>query len=647
MDTDLQADVQGTGAVLPRRRFVQGAAALTMGLAAASGKAGAQGPAVLRGNRFDLTIGPTPVNITGYPRTATTVNGTIPAPILRWKEGETVTLNVTNRLSELTSIHWHGILLPNGMDGVPGLTFRGIRPGETFTYQFPVKQSGTYWYHSHSGMQEQTGLYGPLILEPRTPEPFRWDREYVVMLSDWTDENLHRIVSKLKQQNDYYNFFQRTLSTFAEDVKQKGFAATMEDRLMWGTMRMSPSDIMDVTGATYTFLMNGQPPAANWTALFEAGQRVRLRFINAAAMTTFDVRIPGLALTIVQADGTNVAPVEVEEFRIGVAETYDVIVMPRQGAYTIFAQAQDRSGFARGTLAVQPGLSAAIPTMDPRPLRTMADMGMAMSDMSHNNMSGMGGGGTKSAGNHGDMNQTMPGMSHGIGSGMDRSGAKPTGRQGGTGHNMPDGSHGMQGQPQAMQGMSFGSGTTMQDRATASIPISNADNVDAQSLKGKYSVDNVATEPKNRLAEAGDGLDGNGRRVLTYADLRALHSTTNGGPPTRALEFRLTGNMQRWLWGFNGKKFSQAGPVLVRLGERIRFILTNDTMMEHPIHLHGFLFSIENGQGDRLPLKHTINVKPGERMGFVFTADMPGHWAFHCHLLYHMEVGMFRTILVT
>ena len=591
------------------------------------------------------------------------------------REGDTVTLNVTNRLSETTSIHWHGILLPNAMDGVPGLTFAGIRPGETFVYRFPLKQAGTYWYHSHSGMQAQTGLYGPLILEPRAREPYSYDRDYVVMLSDWTDEDPMRIVSNLKQQNDYYNFGQRTVGTFINDAKRDGLAATVDDRLMWGRMRMNPTDIMDVSGATYTFLMNGKAPAANWTGLFAPGQRLRLRFINGAAMSTFDVRIPGLEMTVVAADGSDVDPVLVEEFRIGAAETYDVIVRPTQSAYTIFAQAQDRSGYARGTLATQEGLAAEVPPMDARPMRTMTDMGMG--SMAHGGMAmnkmgespkpepqAMPSGPGMSGMDH----SKMPGMSQQGTSGMDHSRMPGMSQQGMSGEGMPKmddrpkqgsqamPSSGMTGMDRSkmpgmsQQGMSGIDHSRMPGAVPAAsnnIPISNADGVDPMTLSGKPSVDNVAMEPKNRLAEAGDGLDGNGRRTLTYAQLRSVRPTNQGGPPTRAIEFRLTGNMQRWIWGFNGKKFSEAGPVPVRLGERIRFVLINDSMMEHPIHLHGFFFEIENDQGDRRPLKHTINVKPGERMSFLFTADVPGHWAFHCHLLYHMEMGMFRTILVS
>jgi CopA family copper-resistance protein len=624
---------------LSRRRFVEslalGAGLVAIGPTSVSATEGTNGPPTLRGDRFDLLVGPTPVNITGRQRTATTVNGSIPGPILRMREGDVATINVTNRLSEHTSIHWHGLLLPNAMDGVPGLTFRGIKPGETFTYRFPIKQSGTYWYHSHSGMQEQTGHYGPLILEPRGREPYSYDRDHVVMLSDWTDEDPMTIVSNLKQQSDYYNYGQRTLGTFIKDAKRDGLSATVDDRLMWGQMRMNPTDIMDVSGATYTYLMNGKAPAANWTGLFDPGQRVRLRFINGSSMSTFDVRIPGLDMTVVQADGSDVDPIAVEEFRIGVAETYDVIVRPAQSAYTIFAQAQDRSGYARGTLATREGLLASVPPMDPRPMRTMTDMGMgsmAHGGMNMNKMGDMQKQGppatpSSSAPMSGMDHSKMPGMSHDM-SGMDHSKMPGMSQQ-----DMSGTDHGkMPGAPAAQR---------------ASIPTSNADGVDPRSLSGKPSVDNVAMETKNRLAEAGAGLDGNGRRTLTYAQLRSIRPNTQGGPPTRAIEFHLTGNMQRWIWGFNGKKFSEAGPIAVKLGERIRFVLINDTMMEHPIHLHGFLFEVENNQGNRLPLKHTINVKPAERMSFVFTADVPGHWAFHCHLLYHMEMGMFRTILVS
>jgi CopA family copper-resistance protein len=589
-----------------RRRFVQGLAAA--GAASAflgtpvSAQVLEQGQNVLSGTRFDLTIAQMPVNFTGRARMGMAVNGAIPAPILRWREGDTVSINVTNRMSVSTSVHWHGILLPNPMDGVPGLTYRGIAPGETFTYRFPIIQSGTYWYHSHTGVQLQSGLYGPLVIEPREKDPFAFDREYVVLLSDWTDEDPETILSNLKMQSDYYNYHQRTLGTFFDDANRMGFGAALENRMMWGGMRMSPTDISDVTGSTYTFLVNGHPPAANWTALFKPKEKVRLRFVNGSAMTTYDVRIPGLKLIIVAADGSNVEPVAVDQFRIAVAEAYDVIVAPEDAAYTIFAEAEDRSGYARATLAPRPGMSAEIPPLDPRPMRTMADMGM-------------------------------------MAMGAQKSGAMPN-----MGAMVPD--HGAMAMP----------ATDRPAAPTLARPVSmammmgtaknNADGVDPMTLGGQPDVNNVAMRPMNRLAQPGAGLDEMKRRVLVYTDLKALHPDPQTRPPNRDVVFHLTGNMERFVWGFDGKTFAQSEPVRVKLGERVRFVLINDTMMEHPIHLHGYLFSLENGNTGKLPWKHTVNVKPAERVSFVFTAHTAGHWAFHCHLLYHMEAGMFRTVLV-
>ena len=567
---------------LTRRHFLQGAAAtgalslVPWPLRAAL--AGSRAP-VLSGTEFQLEIGPVPMNVTGRPVTATGINGQIPAPILRCREGDTVTLAVTNRLSEPSSIHWHGIRTPAPMDGVPGLSFPGIPPGETFVYRFPVRQSGTYWYHSHSGFQEQTGLYGPIVIVPKGGYAKGFDRDYVVMLSDWSFEPPETIVSNLKFQSNYYNYGQRTLGTFIADAQRAGLADTVADRIEWGKMRMSPTDILDVSGATYTYLINGQPPGANWTALFRPGERVRLRFINGSAMSIFDVRIDGLPMTVVQADGNDVEPVTVDEFRISVAETYDVIVQPpADRAYTIFAQAEDRTGYARGTLALRAGMAAPIPPMDPRPLRTMTDMGMG--GMPHGSMPGM---------DHG----AMPGMDHG---------------------SMP-GMSGMEATPEAKE------------------------------LQGRVGVDNVAKMPVERLNRAGEGFPA-GRRVLTYADLRAARPGGDPRPPSRDITLHLTGNMERFIWGFDGKKFSEAGPIVLQRGERVRFVLINDSMMEHPIHLHGLWSELENGHGDYRPYKHTINVKPGEKLRYLVTADEPGRWAFHCHLLYHMEMGMFREVRV-
>jgi CopA family copper-resistance protein len=583
---------------ISRRRFIQGVAAA--GALSLSGRplrralAGAREP-VLKGTDFQLEIGPAPLNITGRPRVATGINGSVPAPILRWREGDAVTLAVTNRLAEASSIHWHGVRTPAPMDGVPGLSFPGIAPGETFLYRFPVHQSGTYWYHSHTHFQEQTGLYGAIVIEPKGGYAQPFDRDYVVLLSDWSDEDPDAIVSNLKFQSDYYNYGQRTLGTFVKDVEQKGLDATVSDRLEWGKMRMSPTDILDVTGATYTYLVNGQPPAANWTALFRPGERVRLRFINGSSMSIFDVRIPDLPMMIVQADGNDVEPVTVDEFRITVAETYDVIVQPKADrAYTIFAQAEDRSGFARGTLAPRPGMAAAIPPMDPRPLRTMADMGIG--GMDHGGVNGM------------DMGKgSMPGMDHGSMPGMDHPAM---------GHGSMPGMSGMQPDPAA------------------------------QKLAGSVGVDNVAGMPTEQLNSPGEGFPA-GRRVLTYADLRAIRPGDDPRLPSREITLHLTGNMERFIWGFDGKKFSEAEPIVLQRGERVRFVLINDTMMEHPIHLHGLWSELENGHGEYRPYKHTINVKPGEKLSYLVSADTPGRWAYHCHLLYHMETGMFREVRVS
>ncbi|MFO1024188.1 MAG: copper resistance system multicopper oxidase [Acetobacteraceae bacterium] len=564
-------------AVLGRRRFVQG-------LAAASSFAAVPGQGVadtlLSGRDFALEIGYVPVNITGKARTAIGVNGTVPAPILRWREGDTVTLSVTNHLAEPTSIHWHGLRVPSAMDGVPGLSFAGIAPGETFTYRFPVQQSGTYWYHSHSGLQEQSGLYGAIVVEPADGYAQDFDRDYVVLLSDWSDEAPETIVSNLKFQSDYYNFGQRTVGTFVRDLRRDGLGATIANRVEWGTMRMSPTDILDVTGATYTYLVNGRSPAANWTALFRPGERVRLRFINGSSMTIFDVRIPGLAMTVVQADGNDVQPVTVDEFRIGTAETYDVIVRPdTEMAYTVFAQAADRSGYARGTLAPRAGMAGAVPPMDPRPVLGMADMGMG--DMQGMKM------------DHGAMHgMSMPGMAH------DAMGATPA-------------------------------------QGTMTPPV-----------KRGVEVDNVAMMPTSRINEAGNGLEDNGRRVLRYTDLRATRPGTDERPPSREIVLHLTGNMQRYIWGFDGRKYSEAAPIELARNERVRIVLINDTMMQHPIHLHGLWSELENGADAYRPYKHTILVKPGERLSYLVTADVPGRWAYHCHMLYHMELGMFREVRV-
>lgn len=560
----------------------------------------------LSGQQFDLFIGESQVNYSGTSRPAMTINGGLPGPLLRWREGDTVTIRVRNRLKEDTSIHWHGLILPANMDGVPGLSFHGIAPGGLYEYRFKVRQNGTYWYHSHSGLQEQAGVYGPLVIEAREPEPFQYDRDYVVMLSDWSDEAPERLMHILKKQPGYYNFHKRTVGDFIEDVSRDGWAATLADRKMWAQMKMTPTDLADVSGHTYTYLINGQSPGGNWTGLFKPGEKLRLRLINGSAMSYFDLRIPGLKMTVVAADGQYVQPVSVDELRIAVAETYDVLVEPgSQEAYTLFAQAMDRSGYARGTLSQRPGLSAPVPPLDPRPLISMADMGM-----DHGSMAGMG---------------AMPGMDHGQMQGMDHSQM-----QGMDSSNMAGMDHsGMAG----MSGMDHGTmGGAMQ-----SHPASEDDNplVDMQTMS-----------PTPKLADPGIGLRDNGRRVLTYADLRSTFEDPDGREPSRTIELHLTGHMEKFAWSFDGIKFSDAEPLRLTYGERVRITLVNDTMMTHPIHLHGMWSDLEDEQGRFLVRKHTIDMPPGSKRSYRVTADALGRWAYHCHLLFHMEMGMFREVRV-
>jgi CopA family copper-resistance protein len=562
-----------------RRRFVKGLAAggALVGLGSwdlrALAQPGRSPQQVLRGTSFDLSIGETPMNFTGATKIAQTINGSIPGPVLRWREGDTVTLRVANRLArEDTSIHWHGIILPADMDGVPGLSFHGIRPGETFTYKFDVRQAGTYWYHSHSGFQEQRGIYGPLVIEPRDEDPIRSDREHVILLSDWTDEQPERVFSKLKKQADYYNYNKRTLGTLIKDLRRNGLRATAAERAAWGQMRMNPTDLADVGGSTYTHLMNGVTPEGNWTGLFKSGERVRLRFINGSAMTYFDVRIPGVKMTVVAADGLRVHPVSVDELRIATAETFDVIVEPSgQDAFTIFAQAMDRAAYAAGTLAVREGLRAPVPALDPRPLLTMSDMG------------------------HQGHGSGEPGTGNGPGAHA--------------GHTMPAIEH----------------------------PPSEA---------GNPLVDMQTAMAMSKIDDPGIGLRDNGRRVLTYSDLGSIFPDPDGREPGRTIELHLTGHMERFAWSFDGIKFSDAEPLRLTYGERLRIVLVNDTMMTHPIHLHGMWSDLENDAGDFMVRKHTIDMPPGTRRTYRVTADALGRWAYHCHLLFHMEAGMFREVQV-
>lgn len=491
---------------------------------------------------YHLTVAPKAVNITGRPASGIAVNGSIPGPLLRMKQGEPVVIHVTNHLKVDTSLHWHGLIIPSDMDGVPGLSFDGIKPGETFTYRFTPHQSGTYWYHSHSGLQEQSGAYGPIVIEPSGPDPVKVDRDYIVMLSDWTDEKPETVLEHLKSQSDYYKRPKRTLAGLIREVAH---AASSEERkhiigerLAFARMRMDPTDITDVTG--YTFLMNGRSVGQNWTALFKPGQRVRLRFINASSASYFDIAIPGLRMQVVAADGQNVRPVTVDRLPIAIAETYDVIVTPTESRpYTIFAESRDRSGYARGTLSPRPGLAAQVPPMDARKVLTMAEV------------------------------MPMHGMHHGMGMAM------PMGHE--------------------------------------------------RRAPGQMAHDPAPV-------------------VLSYADLRSL--TRTDGKVTREITLHLTGNMERYFWSFNGVKYSMARPIEFKFGERVRVRLVNETMMNHPIHLHGLWQVLQNGQQPYAPRKHTINVPPKQTVVVEIPVDHRGRWALHCHILYHMATGMFREVEV-
>ena len=577
---------------------------------------------------YDLTVDERTLAFAGRRAKAVTMNGTVPAPLLRFREGEDAVIRVHNRLDEDTSIHWHGVILPMDMDGVPGVSFPGIHAGTTFEYRYPIRQYGTYWYHSHSGLQEQLGHYGPMILDPADGYPYEFDREYVIILSDWTFENPYKVLDRLKKQGNYYNVNRRTLADFFRDVGRDGFMPTVRERLMWLQMRMDPADLLDVTGMTYTYLMNGLAPGSNWTGLFNPGERVLLRFINAAAGTYFDVRVPDLPMRVVQASGQFVQPVETDEFRIEIAQTIDVVVEPQARPYTVYAESMDRTGYARGTLTPREGWNAPVPSRRRAALLTMADMGMDHGDMAgmdHGSMTG------------GEEHANMPGMA---------AASQPPAADPHAGHAM------------APAGNDAAVAATA-DRARYAIAgISRTEGLRPPGTvpgmlehpPGRHTVENGAVPMMvtSRLAEPGTGLGADGRRVLLYTDLRALHPRPDFRAPDREIEIHLTGNMERFMWSINGRPFEvDMEPIRLNYGERVRLTMVNDTMMNHPMHLHGMWMELENGHEELIPRMHTVNVKAAERLSMLITVDAPGRWAFHCHVLYHMEVGMFRVFEVS
>lgn len=579
-----------------RRKFIKSAATLASALAIAKVAPAWATPLgrtfkdqTLTSNEIDLVIAKSPLLIGNKVGTPITINGQMPGPLIRLKEGQQAKLNVTNKLAEDTSIHWHGIILPEDMDGVPGVSFEGIKPRRTFKYRYDVEQNGTYWYHSHSGLQEQLGHLGPLVIEPKDGD-IGADREHTIILSDWIFEDPDEVFRNLKVAEGYYNYQKRTIFETFEDVRKQGLEKTWKQREMWGQMRMSPRDIADVTGSTYTYLMNGRDSAMNWSGLFKPGEKVRLRIINGSAMSFFDVRIPGLEMTVVAADGQPVKPVAIDEFRIGVAETYDVIVQPKQKQpYTIFAESFDRSGFVRGTLTPELGLEAEVPELREVPERGMAAMGMGdgMSMSANNSNNGMQM--THDSGSPGNMNHKMD--------------------------------------------------------HKKSLPVDSIKIEHAEDGHGPGAA-MIATNPTSRLHEPGIGLENVDHRVLVYSDLVGAQEWPDTREPERQIELHLTGNMERYMWSFDGKKYTEVkGPIQFHHGERLRLVMVNDTMMDHPIHLHGMWMELENGQYPR-PRKHTISLKPSEKVSLLISADAPGSWAFHCHLLYHMKAGMFRVVNV-
>jgi CopA family copper-resistance protein len=583
-------------------------------------------PGAARAGTYDLTVDPVTIDTGTFRRAGVGFNGASPGPVLRFREGETVTISVTNNLAEPTSVHWHGLILPFRQDGVPGVSFPGIAPGETFTYTFPIVQAGTYWFHSHSGFQEPDGAYGAIVIEPKGREPYRYDREYVIQLADAHPHRGARIMRNLKRMPDYYNRQQRTLADLVADARRDGLAAALADRADWGDMRMMPTDVEDVQG--FVALVNGKAPDPGWTGTFRPGERVRLRFINSSAMAYFDVRIPGLRMTVVQADGNDVQPVPVDEFRIAVAETFDVIVRPTEArAYQILAESVGRTAMARATL-VPDGVSPAdapLPPLRPAPRLTMADMGMTHGDGSH--------GGTMHGGG-----MTQDSLPHG----------------GGT-HVMPDG--------RVMAGAAHADGTTggMSHGGMSHGGMSHGGMAQGSMAQGGMAHGGMAhggmahggmahgDAPADSFYAPGSGLApsaAEGGRFLSYADLKAHRPLYEPRPPDRAIELRLTGNMERYIWSIDGIRHADAEPIRLRYGERVRITFINETMMAHPMHLHGMWSILDNGNGAWNPAKHVISVAPATTVSMEVEVDAPGEWVFHCHLAYHMDAGMMRRVIV-
>ena len=519
---------------------------------------------------YDLYVRNAPVNFTGVTRPAMTINGSIPGPTLHFTEGDTAVIRVHNLMDTETSFHWHGLLVPNDQDGVPYLTSAPVKPHTTHTYTFPIIQNGTYWYHSHSGLQEQSGLYGAFVVRKRPGDPARRAEdalpEYTLVLSDWTNENPNEVNRKLHTGSDWFSIRKGSVQSYWEALRA-GYLGT---KLTSEWKRMNAMDVSDVF--YNRFLLNGTPQAT--MPRLKGGDRIRLRIVNGASSTYFWLRYAGGKIRVVASDGKDVVPVDVDRMIIAVSETYDVILtVPESGkSFEFQATAEDTTGSS--SLWLGHG--------EKQPLRPFPKLNYFKKMKEMNGMMTMGGNMKMMKMNSGPMPRQM--HHHGM------SGSMPASHSGNMG----------------MMGMKSGS-----------------------PHGGGYG----------SMQEDGEGT------TLTY-DMLKSPSRTNlpSGVPVKELHFMLTGNMNRYVWSMNGKTLSETDRIMIKEGENVRIILTNNTMMRHPMHLHGHFFRLVNRHGDFSPLKFTVDIQPMATQVIEFNAaeKTRGNWFFHCHILYHMMSGMGR-----
>lgn len=588
---------------------------------------------------YHLTIAQEDVRIRDNTAGAMTINGQIPGPTLYFEKGDTARIHVTNEMNAATSIHWHGLLVPPSMDGVPFVTQVPIQPGATFVYEFPIRQTGTYWYHSHSELQEQSGLYGSIVIDDgRHPV----DRAYVVLLSDWTTEDPHEVLRTLKRGSHWYALEKGASQSIFGAAK----AGRLGDYFSRELQRMPPMDIADV--AYDYFLSNGRPETA---LAAEAGEKVRLRVINGSATTYFHLNFSGGPMTIISADGQRVEPVKEDLFLIGVAETYDVLVtLPERGAYELRATAHDGSGVTSTWLGQgEKHPARTIPRPDLYEPMAHGDAGsvLALTPAAAMGMSDA----RVEAGAF-----DHPGTGHGghdMGLGEMPAAREHPGQHGGGGsmaRGMPDHhGHGVAHKPEhdAMPRESSPSAHVHGQMPAAEhvgheqMPAAGAHVSAARPFSHRFGLLEADVASRPELASEG----GKERPSTPYARLKAAEPTDPpAGAPVREIRLTLDGDMQRYTWFIDNQPVSEADTIRVREGEVVRFILINRTMMHHPMHLHGHFFRVINGQGDRAPLKHTVDVAPMATTVIEFYTDEIGDWLFHCHLLYHMKSGMTRLV---